>query len=315
MLVDAVAAYPHYREHLLPIFNALPIEVKGTFHPTGVQRTDPNRACLVAGDRDARVMGQRQPIFYVEHGSGQTYAGDQRESVRLHPSYSGGGGRRWENVLGFICPSETVAARWTSAPAVAVGCPKLDQYRGVPFSHLDSICFAFHWEGTLCAESGTAYWHYAKELPDVVQHLRSLGFIVYGHAHPRWKHGLDTPLQDAGMTLLPSEIDVFRHVGMLIADNTSLTAEMASLGRKVALLNCPQYRRDVDHGGRFWDWQEKLLHFDEPWDIIQSPLGDEFDHPNFGLASDWLAKRTYAFNDAHAAERAASFIVECLLEM
>lgn len=138
MKVDAFASERHYAEHLAPIFMALHPSERGTFYGARqalgeiAARTDAvpqlarpgrgDRPVLVASYKDLKAARTR-PIILVEHGAGQDYAGDR------NPSNPGGGGR--EGVILFICPNESVARRngeWYQAPAVVVGCPKMDRW-------------------------------------------------------------------------------------------------------------------------------------------------------------------------------------------
>lgn len=313
-LVDVWASRPHYLDHLRPIFDALPKEVQGLVRPA-TEKPLPGRLTMVASGRDAQKISLTNPIIYVEHGAGQAYLGDEHAWVREHPSYSGGGGVKLQNLVGVIAPSKEVAARWTTAPAVAVGCPKLDKYRGLVPMNRNSVCFTFHWEATLCPEAGTVWWHWAAGMPGIVKSLQEQGLTVFGHSHPRWGDALFEPMLDAGMTLLRTDADVFRAAGMLIADNTSLLPEMASLYRPVALLNCPQYRREVEHGGRFWEWPRWALNFDEPFELVNFDLAHWVTDTRFAQTAFGLAEHTYEHNDDQASRRAASFVVECLLEM
>lgn len=312
-LVDVYATYSHYRAHLKPIFDALPPEMRGTIHPLGFHQGDPDRVALVAGYCDGKVIGQRQKMFYVEHGAGQTYT-DPNPAIAQNPSYSGMGGHRLMNVLGFIAPSQAVADRWQTAPAVAVGCPKLDQYRGIESSNPTSVCFTFHFPGTMVPENGSAWRHYMVKLPAIVASLQQQGLTVFGHSHPRWDGYLDAHLSDAGMTLLQLDYDVFRTAGMLIADNTSLLPEMASLGRSIMLLNAPWYRRDVEHGGRFWDWARYVPAADGPEDLLNPSWFGPTMRSACIHGGARIAAHTYAFNDDQASKRAASFIVERVLD-
>lgn len=312
MLVDAVATFPHYQDHLGPIWRALPRELRGAVHQLGDLNVPAGRLALVAGWKDARVLDMhRIPFIYVEHGSGQTYAGDAKASVRNHPSYSGGGGVLFNNVKGYISPSREVAGRWKNAPACAVGCPKMDEYHRLKPTDPEAICFTFHWPGTMCPENGTAFGHYEVWLADIALNLRLLGHRVYGHAHPRWDGILDRTFAQAGMTMLKTDRDVFNTAQMLIADNTSLIAEHAMLGRPVALLNAPWYRRDVEHGMRFWDWPKRVLTFDDPKELMDwKPwLAD----PRHRAASKALARDVYETTDGEASRIAAAFVTDIAL--
>lgn len=314
MLVDSVASFPHYQEHLGPIMAALPREIRGAAHQLGDVNVPADRVALVAGWKDARVMDMRGIKFiYVEHGSGQSYGGDDKASVRNHPSYSGSGGVLFNNVIGYICPSREVAGRWKNAPACAVGCPKMDQYRHIRPTDPEAICFTFHFPGTMCPENGSAFEHYRTWLPDIAQHLRGQGLRVYGHAHPRWDGMLDGEFAHAGIPMLLTDRDVFNTAQMLVADNTSLIAEHASLGRPAVLLNAPWYRRDVEHGGRFWEWPKRLLTFDDPSELMDwAPwLGD----PRHRIMSRALATEVYETNGGYASARAAAFITDLILGM
>lgn len=315
MKIDVVASLPHYLNHMLPIFEALPERLRGEVHPVReiARRPHPGRAALVAGWQDVAELGGRCPMIYVEHGAGQTYTGDER--VRRNPGYSGSGGERHHGVIGFIAPNQRVADRWRTAPAVAAGCPKLDWWwQHHRHGERWSVCFAWHWPGgQVCPEAESAWEHYAEELPEIAEAMRRQGFDVYGHAHPRWLGRLDQKLADAGLTVLTDERQVFQTCETLIVDNSSLGAEFMALGRPVIWMNAPWYRRDVDHGDRFWTWPTLTMQVDGPVELFRFDLagwlGQEGLDPITRL--ERMQAAGYA-NMGNAAEVAAAFIVDLI---
>jgi len=306
--VNLWATLPHYLDHLLPIWRALPAETRGEclYSPDGTLPLLSSGVTMVAGWQDVRALRGR-PMIYVEHGAGQTYVGDPR--MKDQPGYSGHGGTRFNGVMGFIAPSSTVAARWTTAPSVAVGCPKMDPwFHPQPFTQRgENVCFAWHWESLLCPETRSAWEHYAPRFRQIVAHFKSRGFQVFGHAHPRWEGRLDEPMTEAGAIMLHADADVFYVAAALLCDNSSIAYEFASLGRPVLSLNAPWYRRDIEHGLRFWshvpglqvDGPEELLDVN-PWEILYGDEGeqDRLDAVEFA----------YDYTDGHAGPRAAAWI-------
>lgn len=277
------ARKPHYRAHLTPIWEKLPAEYKleGPF-----QQFD---RLLIAGGPDIR---HGHPYIYVEHGAGQSYTG---VSV---PGYAGGSGHDACEL--FICPNEGVAARWLARypdiPVAVVGCPRLDAYHGhVPPPN--TVAITFHFDLHLVPETRTAFQHYAASLGQVVNEYRSQGWHVLGHAHPRFTKRLKPYWQRLGVDWTD---DPLWDASVLIADNTSLLAEFLALGRPVVALNAPWYRRNVHHGGRFWEWP--LTYIDGPDNLIALVL-DELSPP------DW---HPYAYADGKASERAVAAIVSVL---
>jgi hypothetical protein len=273
----------HYRDHLLPIWEKLPAEYKleGPF-----EQFD---RLLIAGGPDIR---HGHPYVYVEHGAGQSYAG---VSV---PGYSGGNGH--EECELFICPNSAVAARWLgrypNKPVAVVGCPRLDKYHGhVPPPR--TVAVTFHFDLPLVPETRNAFKHYQASLGQVVNEYRSQGWRVLGHAHPRLTKDLKPTWERLGVEWTP---DPLRDASVLIADNTSLLAEFLALGRPAVALNAPWYRRDVWHGGRFWEWP--LVYIDGPDDLLSLVL-DELSPPGW---------HPYAYADGRASERAVAAISSLL---
>lgn len=310
MQVDLVAEHQHYYDHLLPIWYALPESVRGINWGAGkVARPGLDRTLLVAGYSDV-VRYANSPVIYVEHGSGQSYH-DLPLSVApfyspLQPT------KQHRNVVAFICPNEEVAARWSRSydrPTFVVGCPKLDPWHsGLRGEHEPrTVAFTFHWDPpasvwTQVPELLSGFEHYWPVIEQTIKRFREDGYVVLCHAHPRanavknFFHSLDVEFVE-----LSSEI--LDRAEILVADNTSLSAEMMSLGRGVVFLNRPEYRRAVQHGGRFWQWPERTgVSIDTPKDLADLDLDSV-------PASSW---HPYAFADGLAAQRAADAIVSLL---
>lgn len=254
------------------------------------------------------------PVVYVEHGAGQTYEGDPRGVA--FPSYSGGTGL--ERAVLFVCPSETVAARWRArypaTPTVAVGAPKLDRWLREPPGHglarpsFPTVAFTFHWECALVPETRSAWRYYDEALPGLASGTE-WGFL--GHGHPRIYGVLHRRWQKLGVSHTPDAGDVFTEADLLVADNTSLLYEFAALDRPVVVLNAPWYRRDVSHGLRFWDYPPGLQ-CDRPADLAATVRRALEDPPEARAIRERAVAHAYAHLDGRAAERAAAAIMEVL---
>lgn len=313
MKVDAYAGQPHYAAHLEPIWNALPDSLKGVFYgrpgdpptPGGPRSTTP---VLVAGHVDRyRVPGR--PVILVEHGSGQAYHGDPLSAP--HGSYSGGAG--WEHAIGFLCPSETVARRWRAvyeAPAVPVGPPTLDRWYDV--GRTDSprpiVAFTFHWDCLLVNESRSAYDHYRKHLADIVGEFRFTGHAVVGHSHPRWRSKLTRMWADLGVPSVSLD-DIMASASVLVADNTSVMYEFAALDRPVVALNAPWYRRDVNHGLRFWS-HVPGIQVDHPANVVTAVSTALSDGWELAEQRRRAVYEAYGHLDGRASARAAEAVAD-----
>lgn len=315
MRIDVTASLPHYLDHMLPIFEALPGRLRGKVFDVGTPCRPPDRGHLgmVAGWQDASVLRFRYQLIYVEHGAGQAYLGDEKTASL--PAYSGGRARHGRNIIGYVAPSVTVADRWRPASAVAAGCPKMDRWIGVAPAVPDSVCFAWHWDAgdnSFCPEMRSAFSHFEPRLAEVVKNWTDVGYTVFGHAHPRWEGRLDRRLADIGMCVLERDVDVFANVEHLFVDNSSLGYEFALLGRPVTWLNAPWYRRNVEHGMRFWS-QVPGRQVDDPESLLAF-LPDEMRGTD-----EWVSKimaEVYSTwsHIGRAAERAAEWITELVDE-
>lgn len=310
MLVDLVAEHQHYLDHLLPIWNALPAETRGTVYKVGeVAREGFGRLLMVGGYSDV-IRYAHRPVIYVEHGAGQSYH-DLPLSVApfyspLQPS------KQHRNVIGFICPNDEVAARWSGSydrPTFVVGCPKLDPWHSSLRSEHDprTMAITFHWEPpasvwTQVPELLSAFDLYWPVIAESIARWREQGWRVISTSHPR-AEPVKQFFLGLGVEFTDLSSDILDRAEILVADNTSLSAEMMSLGRGVVFLNRPEYRREVQHGGRFWQWPERTgVSIDSPASLVNLDLDSV-------PASSW---HPYAFADGLAAERAAAAVVSLL---
>ena len=292
-MLDAVASMSHYEAHLVPVWDALPDEVRGAFvrgKPTASDHT-----ALVASFTDharARKAGYRRFVV-MEHGAGQSYS-------NTSPFYAGGWGRQDAGL--FLTPNEHAAARWRSAYPRAkvevVGSPRLDDLPARLPDGKVTVAISFHFECGVSPEARSALRHYRSALPELA---RSVDLI--GHGHPRADLG---PMYAAlGIEYVPSFDDVCRRADLYVCDNSSTLFEFASTGRPVVVLNAPWYRESVDHGLRFWDAATVGINVNDPGDLVEGvrvALDD-----CFRLFREEALDTVYAYRTG-AAQRAADAI-------
>lgn len=249
---------PHYMEHLEAIHKHLPDGMRGELLRTGfvVKHLPPEDLVMVAGFSDIAHIPNNRCIF-VEHGAGQRYTGlDAKRSVYY-------GGPYPDQVVAYLGPRQAVVDS-VGLPGRQIGSPVCDPY---DLFGEDSVCaITWHWNARqVCPEADSALRHYIGWLPEIVQALRDQGWEVLGHRHPRLRSNVGM-WRNVGV----EEVDVQtvrRRASLLIADNTSLAFEMAYLGRQNISLNAPWYRRDVEHGLRFWEFPPGVQ-ADDPDELI-----------------------------------------------
>lgn len=282
-MIDAIASERHYLDHLLPVWDALAPEERGDLHvprdltravtqaghtPTVGSLPWSDRPTLVSAWKDAdRARRVSRPVILMEHGAGQTYLGVE------NASYAGAPDRR--GVTLYLAPSERVAALHTAAhpdiPAAAVGCPKLDALLAVERPE-GGACIAHHWNCNVVPEARWAWDDFHHVYPAL-----AAWNDIYAHAHPRAPR-LSLSMKKAGLRYLAGFPEVVATCRVLVVDNSSIGAEWIALDRPIVWLNASCYRRDVNHGGRFWEWAEAGLQVDNPADledaIHESLMGD-----------------------------------------
>ena len=115
----------------------------------------------------------------------------------------------------------------------------------------------------------------------------------------RWKQ--------MGVRFEPDIDTVLRTGNLLIADNTSAMFEAAALGMPVLALNRPEYRRNIEHGLRFWS-HVPGLQCDEPEQLAAYAMTALLDLPAAQELRARAVAHAYAHVDGKAAEHAARAI-------
>jgi hypothetical protein len=309
--VHALARWPHLAEHIHAIHRHLDDGLRGETltirNPTlsHTKHWGRNDVVLVAGYPDIAAAGGRRCVM-IEHGASQTYAGITNGSDAYYHPAPGGENRHPANVVGYIGPRQDVIDAW-GRPGFAAGCPVVDPYE--LFSPERVCAISWHWNGALphkvgVPEAGTALAHYLDRLPAIIAELKANGWEVLGHRHPRFNH-LASVWRNLGVREAPID-EVRRRAQLLICDNSSVMAEMLHCGRRVIALNCPEYRRDVEHGLRFWSHVpgQQVDGPDELIDLIRE------DSDNMGVVDLKVPEYIYgrALSDGLAGMRSAVWL-------
>lgn len=258
--VDAVATEPHYLDHMLPVWRALPDHLRGTFYLSRrlmfrmpeaelLQSRLPkgDGLVLVAGFADLKRTAGRHAIL-MEHGCGQSYGG-------AHPAYAGGTGRH--NVVGFLLPNQQSAARcrvaYPDRRVEVIGSPRLAHLQGIPerrTSNRTTVAFSFHWDNPELPETRSAWGHF---LPGVEMMARDPKYRVIGHGHPKLFADIEPVYRKMGVETASSFEEVVERADVFVCDNSSTLFEFAYVRGPVVVMNPPWYRTDVNHGLRFWE--------------------------------------------------------------
>lgn len=229
---------------------------------------------------------------------------DRWEAVRRRLPHPGSG----------LLPPETPQDAQRDATRLAEPLPAGRETEGTTHAPArPRVAVSFHWHCSVAPET-QATWPYWQQ---AVERL-ARRFEVVGHAHPRLWATARVWYQRAGIEAVASFGEVLERCagGLYLCDNSSTMYEWAGLGWPVVCLDEPRlYRRDVEHGLRFWE-HPPGFGCSDPTDLDGAV--------DWALTPDGAAcARSYAesaveeayggFFDGRATERAVAAIEEHLL--
>lgn len=294
-MIVPVVPESYHRAHLDPVLARV---------PHAERLTSEDDVALVASYGalvKARKLRFRR-IVLAQHGAGQSYGGDPRTA--RHPCYAGGEGN--DDVGLFLVPNEHSAARWRRAyaqtPVAIVGSPRLESLPARAPGPGPVIAVSFHWDNAKIPEQRSAFDHYRTAVLDLARR-----YSVIGHAHPK-RRDLVGFYHRAGIPFVETFDDVCRQADLYVCDNSSTIYEFASTGRPVVVLNMPAYRRDVQHGLRFWDASRVGVNVSDPRDLVDLVTDALMDDITAQRDRESALDIVYAFRSG-AAQRAADAIM------
>jgi hypothetical protein len=266
--INCLAAEPQFVEHLAAVWKAFPRSKQGIFwvrsqearyeaerHGINTRlwknRASKNVVILTAafGDLNQAYKAGATTVL-MEHGAGQTY------NVK-HASYAGGESpARDANTL-FLVPGQTsakkLATKHPEATIVEIGCPKLDRHilkEKKLIEQKPKVVVSFHWNCNVCPETSWAFPYFKKQ---ILKLANSENIELYGHAHPRARKEIQSFYNNMHIPFITKFEEVLKTADVYVCDNSSTIFEAAACKIPVVLLNSPKYRKNVNHGLRFWD--------------------------------------------------------------
>ena len=312
--VDALASHPRYMSHIEPVWRALPAEVKGRLSTWRNRWLGENNGFLLcAGLDDLRTAAEyHRPVIFMEHGVGQSYSDD---FGRAPPPGA-------ECVRLILCPGpeaeERNRARFPGIPVVQIGAPNLDRWHGPdglepsPSSRTSRPIIALSFRPIhfrFAQEARSALSHYLPSLPELAKR-----YTVLGHGHPIGLERYHKAYEHAGIEVVRDFNEVLRRAELYAADNSSTLFEFASTGRPVVAMNAPWYRRDKEHGLRFWS-HVPGIQANGPEDLVAVVDMALTDPPDARVLRKAAVMRVYCAVDGHASRRAASAISRFVVEL
>lgn len=294
MFIDFYGSQVQFRHHLRPIYEALPEAIRGDFlnkPPATPRKLRRDRISVVSAVSDFNLLCKRRdtttmrghvvrhepvsPLVLFEHGVGFSFHGTDSGGVdsKRPPSYAGGRGRGGAALL-------PATNRWVQAPNLKaypsvpspiVGCPKLDHLVRLPApaNERPKVCVSFHWDCRVAPETRWAFSWFAPEVAKLTDHP---DFDLVMHGHPRSARFFKGWAKAAGIPFIDSFDEVCATCDVYVNDSSSTLYEFAALGRPVVVMNAPWYRRNVEHGLRFWEHSDVGLNANDPGDLLPAIL-------------------------------------------
>lgn len=218
---------------------------------------------FVSAMKDAdliHILDPYKEVILCEHGSGQTFN-------TLHSSYAGGLGRGWLAlcIVPGVVPYNKQIVNYPGVPCVMTGCPKLDALADyvkpdkiLQMSNL-VVGISNHFADGICSEAGSSFLYFWNQVADLVRSNPKTRFI--GHYHPRivgieQEKWVELRKSCPNLQLTPEFNFVAREADLYIIDQSSTAFEFAALDKPVIFLNSPHFRKDVNHGMRFWEYAD-----------------------------------------------------------
>jgi len=315
-VVDAIATFPHFVDHLLPIWNALPLAQRGVFAAranaadhaqrlglTTVTQLPPgNRLVLVAAhaDYEEAVAAGRQ-VAYVNHGVGQSW---RSSTGQLLPNDVG---RPRPEVRVFLTPGPhaTAVTREANpgAKVVEVGSAKVEVLRTIPRPTEPLLVVSTHWDHRLVAETRPA-------LPTYLNVIRDSPIPVALHSHPRIALWGREQAAELGLEFIETFTEVCHRATVYATDSSSTLFEFAALDRPVVVVNGASYRRNHNHGLRFWEAAGVGVNVNDPSEFASAVARAIEDAPARRQQRAEAVAMAYHPFDGHAAGRAATALRE-----
>jgi hypothetical protein len=321
MPTNFLATEPHFLEHLAPTFKAVngarfyvANELLVRAEELGVQalplqaRQDTNITVVAAfGDlKKARANGAR--VILSEHGAGQSYQGVQSGS------YIGGADRR--GVIAVLVPGANQANRHRLAhpmiPAYEVGVPKLDYlHRNLDKANAgidrEKVLISFHWDCKVAPETRSAFRFYKP----IIRQMKD-DFKITIHGHPRASKEHRAFAEHFKLDYIESFAEAIESNWIYCCDNSSTIFEWASLQRPVVVLNSHLYRRNINHGMRFWEYADIGAQVDNPSafpEILRRAMDND---AAYRPRREAIVAELYQATDGQAARRAAQAIEQAI---
>lgn len=333
--IDAIATYVHYAEHMLPIWLSIPEELRGTFYASkkterflkskkvqAVVFARRNRKVplsdnltLVASFRDLKIANMsKRATVYMQHGTGQAFQGSTGGNTGHIPTRHDA----VSNTQLYLTPSSyhiDQMAPYTKAPIVPIGCPKLDVWHTQPEkpkSDPPVVALAFHWDRHTFPETRSA-WDFYKPHFNLLTDMRDAGEIeLLGHGHPLMRDVFMPVYRRHKIPFAKYFTEVLEKADILLNDASSVLFEFASLDRPVVVLNTPWYRKDVEHGLRFWEHANIGIQVDNPETELQAAIRNSLAYDPNKEQRHAAVQAAYEYTDGSCAEKAVEAILEVL---
>lgn len=325
--IDFLACERHNYKHLLPVWSMIPENLKGNFYIlTTIDKKDDftpqnerlffcesneiiiktlqkNKNILITSSFYDKFLSETDcPLIFISHGGGQTYIG-QNEYQLARRNY----------VLDLLPNHHTekvFSERYPYSKKVVIGSPKMDTWHvdfKKPKNEKPVIAISFHFDRKAIPESRSTWEHFS---PIIRKLARQDKWTILGHGHPRMIDMLAPAYNELGIETVLDFEDVLKRADLYICDHMSTLYEFASTDRPVVVLNAPWYRREVEHGLRFWEHADVGINCDHPDSLFEAIEHALADSPEQKAKREKSVNGVYAYRDGQAAQRAAQAIVD-----